>query len=67
MFDLCPRSLRFILSNICSKAAGHIEAKFHVEPLWVRGAKVSSNDPGHVTKMAAMTIYGKNPLKYSQK
>ena len=24
LFDLCPRSLRFILSNICSQVAGHI-------------------------------------------
>ena len=27
------------------------------------GTKVCSNGPGHVTKMAAMPIYGKNPLK----
>ena len=27
------------------------------------GTKVCSNAPGHVTKMAAMPIYGKNPLK----
>ena len=27
------------------------------------GTKVCSNDPGHMTKMAAMPIYGKNPLK----
>ena len=25
--------------------------------------KVYSNGPGHMTKMAAMPIYGKNPLK----
>ena len=25
--------------------------------------KVCSNGPGHMTKMAAMPIYGKNPLK----
>ena len=24
--------------------------------------KVNSNGPGHMTKMAAMPIYGKNPL-----
>ena len=28
-----------------------------------RGTKVCSNGPGHMTKMATMPIYGKNPLK----
>ena len=28
---------------------------------WDGGTKVCSNDPGHVTKMAAMPIYGKTP------
>ena len=37
-----------------------IEAKFHVEPQWEAGTKVCSNGPGHMTKMAAMPIYGKN-------
>ena len=37
-----------------------IEAKFHVEPQWDRGTKVFSNGPSHITKMAAMPIYGKN-------
>ena len=23
------------------------------------------NSPGHMTKMATMSVYGKNPLKYS--
>ena len=27
--------------------------------------EVCSNVPGHMTKMAAMPIYGKNPLKSS--
>ena len=27
------------------------------------GTKVCSNSPGQMTKMAAMSIYGKNPLK----
>ena len=27
------------------------------------GTKVCSNGPGHMTKMAAVPIYGKNPLK----
>ena len=31
-----------------------------MEPSWDRGTKVYSNGPGHMTKMAAMRIYGKN-------
>ena len=34
-----------------------------MEPPWNRGAKVCSNGPGHMTKMATMPIYGINPLK----
>ena len=63
LFDPCPRSLRFILSNIYFKAAGHMKAKFHAEPLLVGETKVCSNGPYHVTKIAAMPICGKNLLK----
>ena len=34
-----------------------------MEPPWDGGTKVCSNDPGHMTKMATMPIYGKNLLK----
>ena len=34
--------------------------KFFVEPPWERGTKVYINGQGHMTKMAAMSIYGKN-------
>ena len=39
-----------------------IEAKFHVEPAWDRGMKVSTIGLCHITKMVAMPIYmyGKN-------
>ena len=37
-----------------------IEAKFHVAPPWNGGTKESSKGSGHMTKMAAMPIYGKN-------
>ena len=30
-----------------------------MEPLWQGGTKVCSNGPGHMTKMATMTMYGK--------
>ena len=36
------------------------EAKFHVEPPWDGGTKVSSNGPGQMTNMAIMPMYDKN-------
>ena len=42
-----------------------IEAKFYVEPQWDGGTKVWSNGLGHMIKMAAMGIYGKNLKKSS--
>ena len=42
-----------------SETTGPIEAKFHVEPLRDYGTKIYINSPGHMTKMAAMPIYGK--------
>ena len=47
-------------SNIFSpETTGPIELKFQMDA----GTKVCSNGPGHMTKMAATPIYGKNPLK----
>ena len=37
-----------------------IEAKFHVGPSWDGGMKVNTIGLSHITKMAAMFIYGKN-------
>ena len=51
----CPHSL-----NIFSETTGPIEAKFHMESPWDGGTKVCSNGPGHMTKIAAMPISGKN-------
>ena len=42
-----------------------IEAKFYVEPPWYGGTKSWSNSLGHITKMAAMRIYGKHLKKSS--
>ena len=42
-----------------------MELKFHMELLWDGGTRVCSNVPGHMTKMAAMTIYGENLKKSS--
>ena len=53
-------------SNIFSfKTTWPIKAKFYVEPPWGGGTKVCMNGPGHMTKMAATPIYGKNLQKSS--
>ena len=52
------------ISNVFSENAWPIKAKFYVEPPWEGGTKVCINGQGHMTKMAAMPIYGKN-LKIS--
>ena len=41
------------------KPLGQLNSNF----IWRLLRKVCSNGPGHMTKMAAMPIYGKNPLK----
>ena len=46
-----------------SKTAGPIKAKFYVEPPLVGGTIFCSRHLGHMTKMAATPIYGKNPSK----
>ena len=46
------------------ETAWPIEAKFYVAPPWDKGLKVWSNGLGHMTKVAAMPIYGKK-LKIS--
>ena len=64
-----PASVRrcrrpFTFSNVfSSETAWPIKAKFYVEPPWEGGSKVYINGPGHMTKMAATPIYGKNPSK----
>ena len=54
----------FTFSNIFSSdTAWPIKAKFYVEPPCEGGTEVYINGPGHVTKMAATPIFGKNPSK----
>ena len=48
-----------------SETAWPIKAKFYVELPWVGGTKFCSRHLGHMTKMAATPIYGKNPSKSS--
>ena len=48
-------------SNVfSSETAWPIKAKFYVEPPWEGGTNVYINGPGHIIKMAAIIIYGKN-------
>ena len=48
-------------SNFFSlETAGPTEVNFYMEPPWDGGTKVCSNDPGHMTKMAIVLMYGKN-------
>ena len=47
------------------KPLSRLKPNFHVEPPWDGGTKVYSNGPGHMTKIAAMHIYGKNLKKFS--
>ena len=63
---VCPSSVRrtSTISNIfSSETTWPIKAKFYVEPPWEGGTKVYINGPGHMTEMATMPIYGKNPSK----
>ena len=48
------------LNSFSSETAWPIEALLYVELPWEGGTKVYINGPGHITKMAAMPIYGKN-------
>ena len=56
----CRRRRQQCLNIFSSETALPIKAKFYVEPPWEGGTKVCINGPGHMTKMAAMPIYGKN-------
>ena len=56
----------FTISNaFSSETAWPIKAIFYVEPPWEGGMKVYINGTGHMTKMAAVPIYGKNLYKSS--
>ena len=46
-----------------SETAWPIKARFYMKHLWEGETNVYINNPGHMTKMAAMPIYGKNPSK----
>ena len=50
------------LNIVSSEITRPIELKFHMKTPYDRLAKIYTNCTGHMTKMATMPIYGKNPL-----
>ena len=61
-----PGQYTYILqkySKIFSETTWLIKAQFYRKHLWEGGTNVFINYPGHMTKMATMPIYGKNPSK----
>ena len=58
-----PSSVVNNYNILFSETAGPIKAKFYLEPPWVGGTIFCSRHLGHMTKMAATPIYGKNPSK----
>ena len=47
---------------VSSEATRPFELKFHMKTPYDRLAKIFTNCTGHLTKMATMPIYDKNPL-----
>ena len=54
-----------ISNDFSSETSGPIVTKFHMQPLGPLGMKSCSNGLGHMTKMAAMSMYVKNLKKSS--
>ena len=61
--DRCPFS--YLSKIFSSETTWPIKAKFDAEPPWEGGTKLCTNGPGHMTKIAAMPIHGKNLHKSS--
>ena len=51
------------LNIVFSQTIGPIEFKFHMKTPYDKSAKIYPKFFGHMTKMAATPIYGKNLLK----
>ena len=54
-----------VSNDFSSETIWPIITKFHMQPPWVWGTKRWSNGPGHMTKIAAMPIYGTNVKDHS--
>ena len=67
LYGQAPLSVRrpHSLNVFTSETAWPIKVKFHMEPPLDGGTKVYSNGPGHMTKVAATPVYGKNLKKSS--
>ena len=52
------------LNIVFSQTIGPIELKFHVKTPYDKLAKIFTKYFGHMTKMAATAIYGKNLLNF---
>ena len=63
--DSSVRRLSTFSNTFSSETTGLIELKFYLETPLDERTKDCSEGPGHITKMAATPIYGKNPLKNS--
>ena len=61
LVGLRPRLHSFNISY-----TGPTEVKYHMELLWDGRMKVCSNGPGHMIKIGAMSIYGKNLAKITE-
>ena len=61
--DRCP--LSYLSKIFASETTLPIKAKIYAESSWEGGTKLCTNGPGHMTKIAAMPIYGKNLHKSS--
>ena len=48
-----------------SETVGQFGTKVHMKAEGRMGIKIYANELGHMTKMAAMPIYGKNVKKFS--
>ena len=57
--DRCP--LSYLSKIFSSETTWPNKANFYAEPPWEGGTKFCTNRPGHMTKIAAMPIYGKKP------
>ena len=56
----CCRRFQPFSNIFSSETTWPIKAKFYVEPPWEGGTKDCIKDPGHIIKLAATPLYGKN-------
>ena len=62
-FALSAKVAHIVVQYSFSQTIGPIELKFYVKTPYDKSAKIYTKYFGHLTKMAATPIYGKNLLK----